>query len=77
MIRVPRGCLRPQQIGEVIARELLARFQGETNEEGEVLARTEPHLLAGNGEQGGATQAVQHETVSHIPTRVLMIQNEH
>ncbi len=26
MIRVPRGGLRPQQIGEVIACELLARF---------------------------------------------------
>jgi len=42
-----------------------------------VLARTKPHLLACNGEQSGTTQAVQDETMSHIPARVLMIQSEH
>ncbi len=62
----------PQEVGEVVAPELLARFQRETNEEGEVLTRTKPHLLTGNGEQGGTTKAVEHETVSHI-ARVLLI----
>src|SRR2546427_1640053 len=66
----------PQQVGEVIARELLAGFQRETNKEGEVLTRTKPHLLASNGEQGGTTQAVQNETVSHIPARVLLIHRQ-
>ena len=69
-----RRGLRPQQVGEIVARELLARFQGETNEEGEVLARTEPHWFAGNGEQGGTTQAAQNEGLSHMPARVLLIQ---
>src|SRR6267143_5478326 len=66
VIRVPRRGFRPQQIGEVVARELFAGFQRETNEQGEVLTRTKPHLLAENGEQGGTTQAVEYESVSHI-----------
>ena len=76
VIRVPRRRFRPQQIGEVVARELFAGFQRETNEQGEVLTRAKPHLLAGNGEQGGTTEAVQYETVSHIPARVLLIHRQ-
>jgi len=38
-----------------------------------VLTRTKPHLLAGNGEQGGTAKAVEYETVSHITARVLLI----
>jgi len=34
-----------------------------------VLARTKPHLLAGSGEQGRTTKAVQYETVCHIRAR--------
>jgi hypothetical protein len=64
---------RPQEVGEIVARKLFARFQRETNEEGEVLSRTKPHLVAGNGEQGGTTQAMQYESVSHMLARVLLI----
>ena len=70
-----RRRIRPEQIGEVVPRELLARFQSETDQERQVLARAEPHLLAGGGEQGGSTQAVQHERMSHIPACVLLIRS--
>src|SRR6267143_6336804 len=72
VIRVPRRRFRPQQIGEVVARELLAGFQRETNEQGEVLSRAKPYLLAENGEQDGTTGAVQNEMVSHMTARVLL-----
>src|SRR2546425_1025201 len=39
VISKTRGRLRPQQVGEVVARELLAGFQRETNEEGEKIGR--------------------------------------
>ena len=75
MIGMSRGRVRPQQVGEVIPRELLTAFQGETDEEREMLARAKPHLLASEGEQGGSTESVQHEMVSHMPARVLLIRN--
>src|SRR5206468_12483636 len=76
MVRMARRCVRPEEVGEIVARELLARFQRETNEERQMFARTEGHLFAGDGEQGRRAEAVQSETVSHMLTRVLLILRE-
>ena len=66
MVGVLARCIRPEQIGQIIPRELLTGVQREANEQGEVLARTKPHLFAGDSEQGGTTQTTQHKGVSHI-----------
>src|SRR5213595_1766131 len=73
VIGVPRWRLRPQQIGEIVPCELLTRFQGETGQEGQMLARAERDLFAGDGEQGGSPETMQLETVSHMSARVLLI----
>ena len=65
--------VRPQKISEVVAGKLLAGIEREPNQKSEVLARTKSNLLAGNGEQGGTTEAVQQKMVSHPRARVLMI----
>ena len=64
--------IRPKEVGEIVARELLPGIERETNQEGEMLARTKPHLLTSDGEQGGTTEAMQDEVVSHaISTRFI------
>ena len=63
---MPRGRVGPKQISEVVPRELLACVEGKTNQQREVFARAEPHLLTGNGEQCRAAQTVQNEMMSHL-----------
>ena len=58
-------CTRPEEVGEIVARELLPGIQREANQEGKMLARTKPHLLTSHREQGGTTEAMQDEVVSH------------
>src|SRR5207244_2387735 len=71
MIRVLRRRVRPQKIGEIISREALPGLQRKPDEEREMLARAEAHLLASDGEQGRTTQAMQHEMMNHMRTRLI------
>ena len=71
MIGVSGRGARPQEIGQIVAGESFVGFQRETNQQCQMLARTKPDLLAGNSEQGGTTQAAQHEGVTHIHTRFI------
>ena len=71
MIAELRSGIRPQQIGQIIAGELLAGLEREPDQKGEVFARTKTHLLAGYGEQGGSPKAVQLESVYHMAARFL------
>ena len=71
MIRVLRRRVRPQQIGEIISREALPGLQRKPDEEREMLARAEAHLLASGGEQGRTTQAMQHEMMNHMRPRFI------
>ena len=36
-----------------------------------MLARTKAHLLTSSGEQGGTTQAMEHEMMNHMATRFI------
>ena len=51
-----RGDIGPQEIHQVFARELPSRFDGEADQEGEMLARAEADLLAGLSEEQGSAQ---------------------
>ena len=76
VIRVLRRRVRPEQIGEIVARELLAGVERKTDQQRQMLARTERHLFTGDGEQGGRAEAVQPESVSHVRVCVLLIRYE-
>ena len=66
VIRVLRRRVRPEQIGEIVARELLAGVERKTDQQRQMLASTERHLFTGDGEQSGRAEAVQPETLSHV-----------
>lgn len=55
MIGEPRRRAGPEEVGEVVAGEPLAGFEGEANEERQMLPRAEADLLPGGGEQGRTT----------------------
>ena len=68
----------PEEVGEVVAGEPFSGLEGEPDEEREVLARAEPHLLARSREQGGAAETIQLKGVDHrdhprfLDTRVVL-----
>jgi len=71
MVRMFWRRVRPQQIGEIVSREPLPGLQRKPDEEREMLARAEAHLLASDGEQGRTTQAMQHEVMNHMRPRFI------
>src|SRR5207249_1904606 len=55
---VVRG-VRPEQIGQVVAGESTARFNGKSNQQRKVFARAKPYRLAGGGKEDGTAEGVE------------------
>jgi hypothetical protein len=49
----------PEEVGEIVAGELLPGIQREADQQGKMFARTKSHLLTRSGEEGRTTEAVQ------------------
>src|SRR6266513_1399702 len=75
MVRKLGRCVRPEQIGEVIAGELLAGIEREPDQKSKMFPRTKPYLLASHGEQGGTAKTMQQKMVTHVLSRVLLIRH--
>ena len=66
--RVPRprrGHARPEQVHQIVTREFPTGLDREADQEGEVFARAEPHLLPCLGEEQGSSQADEMQMRRH------------
>ena len=78
VIREPGSSRGPQEVRQVVAGEPFAGLEGKPNQEREVFARAEAHLLSGSREESRATQTPQLEGMGHgttprfLDTRVVL-----